>query len=67
MVADYPAFVFYICPLTNKYQKYKSVELGDQVGNRISHGVSHGIYHGVNLTVSHGVHHQVGHGVMGRS
>ena len=27
-----PCYVFCICMLTNKYQKYKSVELGDQLG-----------------------------------
>ena len=26
-----PCYVFCICLLTNKYQKYKSVELGDQL------------------------------------
>ena len=26
-----PCYVFCICPLTYKYQKYKSVELGDQL------------------------------------
>ena len=28
----WPCYVFCICMLTNKYQKYKSVELGDQLG-----------------------------------
>ena len=29
-----PCYVFCICLLTNKYQKYKSVELGDQLLTR---------------------------------
>ena len=30
------AFLFCICHLTNKYQKYKSVELGDQLGRVVT-------------------------------
>ena len=29
--ADYPCYVSFICMLTNKYQKYKPVELEDQL------------------------------------
>ena len=33
-MADFPAmYVFCICLLANKYQKYKLVELGDQLGS----------------------------------
>ena len=31
MASRLPCYVFCICLLTNKYQKYKSVELGDQL------------------------------------
>ena len=31
MASKLPCYVFCICLLTNKYQKYKSVELGDQL------------------------------------
>ena len=32
----FPCYVFCICLLTYKYQKYKSVELGDQLGELVS-------------------------------
>ena len=31
-----PCYVFCICLLTNKYQKYKSVELGDQLRDTLT-------------------------------
>ena len=37
-ISRLPCYVFRICLLTNKYQKYKSVELGDQLTSHVHRG-----------------------------